>query len=258
MNKLRTSIRNTELNWIANTIVRAYNTNEKLQQDTFLSSLMKEIESVCNNLTTAIMQEKKLSMLAELDVKRNESLKVLGKLLEGYSVFPIKEKQEAAIPLKAIYTRYSKAKITKESYMRKSSLIESLLEDYSEPNTANLCAQLEGISIQLDKVREAQDSFIKSQDASADSKGTAATVYKKELLSLINTKMVPYLTAMLVAQPELFDEFSKVTETEINKINDTLTRRLKKLPQEEEPNDSSVDSNKTEEPAMQASQADPE
>ena len=258
MNKLRVSIRNTEINWIANAIIRQYNSNEALKTDIFLSSVMSEVQSLYDNLTTAILQDKKLSMLAKIDAKRNERLQTLSKLIDAYLVFPDEEKNIAAAPLKAIYAKYSKVKITKENYVSKSSLIESLLEDMADETIRQNIAKLDGISVQLDKIREAQTEFVNARDDNYTAKTVAATTYKRKLLEVINTKLVPYLTAMSVAKNDVSSEFAHSVETEINNINDILVRRIKKLPAVEELEKLQVNESQPDAEAMPASQADPE
>ena len=116
MNKLKTAIRNTELDGLTDSIIRDFNADSKAQSDAFLKSLIEELQSLSAQITTAILQDKTLSTLDEADNTRDEAIKTLGKMLSAYAVFPIESKKELALPLNAIYEKYAKAGITSANY----------------------------------------------------------------------------------------------------------------------------------------------
>lgn len=61
-----------------------------------------------------------------------------------------------------------------------------------------------------------------------DSKGESATNCKKQILSLINDKIVLYLESMKVLGNESLLEFYRVADAEINRMNDAVDKRRKK------------------------------
>ena len=231
MFKLNSSLKNTELDGLSDTIVRLYKADASAAKDAFVSATMAEVEKLSADITTAILQDKAVSNLDAADAERDGAITALGKALAGYAALPIPAKQTAAAPLLAVYEKYSKAGITKASYISESSMIESMLEDYAAPALAEHIAALEGVTEAVAAIRAAQDAFTAASDAytaASGSKGASATTFKKPLLSAINEKLVPYLTAMQIAANENCAAFAAGVETEINRVNDAVAKRSKK------------------------------
>ena len=129
--------------------------------------------------------------------------------------------------LKAVFDKYRKSIIT-ANYVSESSLIESLLEDFSkEEETVSL---LDGIKEILEQIRSAQDSFAKASDeynAASTVKTESASSLKKPLLSAINDKLIPYITAMKMANSAVYADFATKAEGEIKRVNEIVLRRGK-------------------------------
>lgn len=231
MNKLRTAIRNTEVDGLSDTLIRLFKADLKAQGDAFLKATMEQMETLSAQITTAILQNKTLSTLEAVDNVRDEAVRTLGTLLAAYAVFPIASKKELAVPLKAIYDKYAKTGITGVNYTSESSLIESLLGDFAAKDLADNIKGLEGISEAVASIRSAQDEFTKANDEylkANTNKGASASSYNKPIVSLINDKLVPYLDAMVIAGNENCLEFAKGVDAEINRANDTIVKRTKK------------------------------
>lgn len=227
MNKVISKVRVTEVDGLSDALVRLYKADEGVSSDVFLKSVMDEIEKLSVSITTAIKQDKVLSNLEEADGVRDESVKNLSTLLDGYSVFPVVAKKEAAQKLKTIFDKYRKSIIT-ANYVSESSLIESLLEDFSkEEETVSL---LDGIKEILEQIRSAQDAFVKASDeynVASTVKTESASSLKKPLLSAINDKLIPYITAMQMANSALYGDFATKAEGEIKRVNEIVLRRGK-------------------------------
>ena len=236
MFKVNSSLKNTELDGLSDTLVRLYKANEAAAKDAFVAATMAEIEKLSADITTAILQDKAVSTLEAADTERDKAITALGKVLAGYAALPIAAKQTAATPLLAVYEKYSKAGITKASYLSESSMVESMLEDFAaEPLAAHIKA-LEGVSEAISAIRSAQDAFTSANDAyvaASDSKGASASSFKKPLLAAINEKLVPYLNAMQIAKNENCAAFAAGVETEINRVNEAVAKRSKKDESEE-------------------------
>lgn len=231
MNKLRTAIRNAEVDGISDTLIRLFKADLKAQGDAFLKTTMERMETLSAQITTAILQNKTLSTLEAADSVRDEAVRTLGTLLAAYAVFPIASKKELAAPLKTIYDKYAKAGITGANYTSESSLIESLLGDLAEESLANNIKGLEGIGEAIASIRSAQNEFTKANDEyvkANTNKGASASSFNKPIVSLINEKLVPYLDAMVIAGNENCLEFAKGVDAEINRANDTIAKRTKK------------------------------
>lgn len=225
MTKVNARARVTELDSLSDALVRFYKAQEALAQDAMLSSIMAEIEEQSARLTTAIRRDAVSSTLEEADARRDEEVRLLGTLVEGYTAIPFEAQQKAAESLKAAFDKYGK-KITSESYASESSLIESLLEDF-----ASLSAEqkaLPGVGERVQSLRDAQDAFNKASDeyvTAKISKGESATAVKKTLAATLNDRLVPYLT--VTATLETHKAFATQVESEIKNTNDTVSRRGK-------------------------------
>lgn len=226
MNKVISKVRVTEVDGLSDALVRLYKADEGVSSDVFLKSVMDEIEKLSVSITTAIKQDKVLSNLEEADGVRDEAVKNLSMLLDGYSVFPVAAKKEAALKLKSIFDKYGKS-ITTTNYVSESSLIESLLEDFSKEEAVSL---LDGIKEILEQIRSAQDAFVKASDeynAASTVKTESASSLKKPLLSLINDKLIPYITAMQMANSVVYADFATKAEGEVKRVNEIISRRGK-------------------------------
>lgn len=231
MNRLTYSLKNTELDGLTDSIVRAFKADAKAALDQFIAKVMEEIEKLSGAITTAILQDKTASNLEAADGVRDEALRTLGTVLSGYAALPVEAKKAVAAPLKAVWDKYSKAGILNASYTSESSLVESLLEELGAESLAENRAALDGVAEAIGAVRDAQTNFALENDAyvkALNNKAAAASSYKKPLLALINDKLVPYLNAMQIAGNENCADFAKSVETEIARINDAVAKRGKK------------------------------
>ena len=228
MNKLKTAIRVTELDGLSDTLVRNFKADLNASSDAFLVETMKEIETLSAQITTAILQDKISSSLESADKARDEALKNFYTAICGYAAIPIAAKKEAALPVKVIADKYFKAGILSTTYVSKSSMIESLLEDLAAESVTPFIQVLEGIPESISEIRNAQDCFTKSNDeyikANAN-KGASASSYKPLLLNAINNKLIPYLNAMIIAKNEKYLDFSKEIDAELARLNVTISQR---------------------------------
>lgn len=228
MKKIRTTVRITELDTISDIIIRLYKADSGIAGDDYLKSTMAEIESLSERITIAIKADKIASTLDEADVKRDEIIRSLGTLLNGYSVIPIAEKKAAAEKLLAVFDKYKG--ITAESYANESSFIESMLKDYAASELADSIKALDGVGSYISDLRAAQDEFNKANDeftASNVNKNESASALKKPLLSAINDKLVAYLTAMNLVNAAVYGDFVSKAESEIEKMNNSVAKRGK-------------------------------
>ena len=226
MKKLRTNVRITELDTVSDVLLRLYKADTALAKDEYLKAVMAEVEDLSSKITTAIKSDKAVSRLEEADLKRDEIIRSLGTLLNGYAVIPVEGKKSAAETLLATFNKYKG--ISTESYANESSLIESMLEDFAKPELADSISVLEGVSSYIADLRTAQDEFNKANDdftAANTSKGDSATALKKPLFAVINNKLVAYLTAMCLANNALYGDFTAKAEAEIVKANSAVSRR---------------------------------
>ena len=230
MNKVKSTIRITEVDGLSDSIIRIFGADTKAQEDDFLKSQIAELTTLSDAITAAILQDRAVSNLDDADSRRDEAIKNLGALLSGYAVFPLEDKKAAALGLKAIYDKYAKSGILSASYVSESSMIESLLKDLSSAEAMASIEKLDGIAEMVSAIRAAQDDFTAANDAfvkAEGSKGASASSYKKPILSVINDKIVPYLNTMAIVGNAAVADFAKGVETEITRVNETVAKRGK-------------------------------
>lgn len=129
--------------------------------------------------------------------------------------------------LLAVFSKYGK-QITQKNFAEESSLIESMIEDFGAENLSSDIAALDGMGELVSELRTAQDSFKKENDEytkASVNRGESATSVKKSLISALNDKFVPYLSA--VAPLADYKEFATKCEAEIIKANATVCERKK-------------------------------
>lgn len=229
MKKLRASARVTEVDSVSDTLIRLYNSYPEIHSDKYLSRTIEEIIALSAEITQAIKKDKVESNLSAADGKRGDVVRRIGIALKGYAALPIPEKSEAAEKLLAVFKKYG-AGIVNESYARESSLIESMLSDFSADSLDESIAALDGIPELLTSLRKLQNEFNQVSDdynAAMSIKSESATELKKLLLSAINDKLATYVSAMALSNPAAFEEFVAKADTEISRINATVAKRGK-------------------------------
>jgi len=238
LKRIRVNIRVTELDTLVAVLIRLYKLYEELSNDVYLHGVMSEAEDFSVRMTTSIKSSKATSKLEALDNKRDEIIKLLFALIAGYQAIPVATKKAAAQKVAAVAAKYKG--ITSESYASESSLIESFLKDMSAEDMASAIAELEGVAEYVASLRSAQDEFNAASDeltAENTTRAESATSLKKPMLSLINDKFVPYLTAMAMSNSAVYGDFAAKAEAEITKMNDSIQRRARGLPAESAPSE---------------------
>ena len=231
MNKVKTAIRVAELDTLSDVLVRLYKDScaaeNAVSKDANLSLIMADVERLSAEITTAIKSDRVSSTLDEADIARDEIIRNIGDALTGYAAIPVAAKKSAAQNLLAVFGKYGR-QITQKNFAEESSLIESLLEDFEAESLKADVAALEGVGELVSELRTAQDSFNKANDDFTNAsvnKGESATSVKKSLISVLNDKLVPYLSA--VAPLADYKDFASKCEAEIAKANETVSKRGK-------------------------------
>ncbi len=232
MNKLNTSVKVTELGDTALRLVKAFKAVVAVQNDAFLTKTFAEIEKQATVMTSAVKSDQALSKLEEADAQRDQAIRVLDKLLKGYENIPLENLKTHAKKLAEIFKKYG-VKITGENYASQSTLINSLLGDFSATELKSSIEALTGVKEALTEIQTKQDTFaaLRSDYEKAQvsqKEKSSATSLRKPLLELINKKVVPYLVAMSVAQPELFKNLTAEASEIITSTNEAIKARSKK------------------------------
>ena len=103
MKKVISTLRIAEINGLADSIAAHYRNEAGLKDDAFLSGVMAEVESLSAKITVAIRQDRAVSGLDEADTVRDNAVKSLGTLLEGYAAIPLAGKRASAQKLLSVF-----------------------------------------------------------------------------------------------------------------------------------------------------------
>ncbi len=233
--KLMSRSRTTEVDAFLMRLVGAYK-NTSLNTDTFLSGVMLELEEKSKLLTQAVNRMKVESDLEEKDDARDTIFRSLYYLVQGFVHHPDKSISGEAAKLMAILD-HPGLSITNESYATESSLLSSLFNDLA---TAELQASINALSGCADLIGALQTAAADFEatrlkyDETKAGEGTLAnaTAIKKEVLKLINNKLVVYLRAMIQVNEELYGDFTR-TAAEIIDSNNLVVKKRTKKPEAE-------------------------
>lgn len=228
MNKLKTSVRVNELDGLSDAIVRFYKADENAKADAFLSSQMEKLEELSAKITEAVLRDRLVSDLRTKDKERSRLVSDFGNLVRGYKSIPDTLKRRAAEYLDTVYSKYSKSKIYSANYKAKSSLIESLLGDLACENAIEHIGRLDGAESLVASIRIAQDSFASASDAYTKAsavKPESASSFKKSMLFIINSVLVPYFTMLGEAGNSTHETLAEGIESEISRVNMMIRAR---------------------------------
>lgn len=232
MNKLHNKTRVTEVADTALRLSELFKKSASIQSDAFLIKVFAETEQQANALTTAVKKDTTVSKLEEADSERDNAIRVLDKLLKGYENIPVESLREHAQKLIEIFRKYG-VKITAENYASQSNLIMSMLEDFSAESLKVSIEALAGVKEALAEIQTKQTAFAQIRETYEGALATqkekaSATSLRKPLLDLMNKRIIPYLVAMEIAQPELFKEFVAKAKEIIDSTNEAVKARGKK------------------------------
>ena len=232
MKKVITIARVTELGDTALRLVKAFKAVDAMQNDAFLTKTFAEIEKQATAMTAAVKSDQTLSKLEEADAQSDHALRVLDKLLKGYENIPLENLKAHAKKLRDIFKKYG-VKMTGENYASQSTLINSLLGDFSATELKPSIEALTGVKEALAEIKTKQEAFASIRSDYEKAQATqkekqSATSLRKPLLELINKKVVPYLVAMSIAQPELFKNLIAEASEIIASTNEAIKARSKK------------------------------
>jgi hypothetical protein len=229
--KLIFKSRITEVDTASVNIFTAYK-KSGLDEDTHLSNIFTDLETGTSELTRAINRSKAESNLDKKDLKRDVNVKALYYMLQGAVYHPDAAVKTAGENLNAIFSKYG-LKMTQTSYATESSLIDSLLEDFTAPTLQADIAGISGCASIISKLRAAQNDFKISHFTWEETKAQeglskCATDVKKDVVTNINEKIVLYLNAMSQANHELYGELAQTVAQIINDNNEAVKKRSKK------------------------------
>lgn len=226
MKKLSYALRTTQIDDTSDRLLEHFNNEtDTVKEDAFLKPLFGEIQTVSDDITQAIKKDIVLSQMEEADAEVENAFRMVTKVIKGYEAMPLEELSTAGKALFAVLSKY-KLEILRLPYGDQSSNIEAFLMDISAPELKPHIDALPGVAESIASVRTAQTDFVKRrvayENAISNSGTPSATHYKKQLLNLINGRLIPYLEAMVMANPDVYGNFYNNVEAAIEKTNSAL------------------------------------
>lgn len=228
--KLIASSRVTEVNDVATRSSGSF--NQSGITDPYLSTTFTSLDAANLKLSEVIKRTKAESDLMEKDEVRDDKVRGLYYLLNGFLYHPTKKIKEAAQSLMEVFNKYG-LNVTRESYASESSLLGSLLLDLAKPEFADAIATLSGCADLIAQLQAAQTDFEQARiayetDKAKEGMVANATAVKKEVISILNNKIVVYLRAMEQVNPETFGVFAGTIAQIIAENNEQVKKRQQK------------------------------
>lgn len=187
------------------------------------------MQVLSDKITEAIRKDKVLSNLDDADAVRDDAVKKLFKIIDGYAAMPLEKFSTPAAHIKTVLSKFGLT-IIYESFASESSYIESMLTDLAAVQAE--VGALPGVAEAIAALRAAQTDFTNKRvdyekTLSVNQFAESATAIKKPLLELINNKLVPYLDTMKMVDAEKYTAFSNAVEQTLGTINSAVGLRTK-------------------------------
>ncbi|WP_372648456.1 DUF6261 family protein [Draconibacterium sp.] len=218
----------TEIDGTTTQVIQGYDATT-LNTDPNMEVIFGELKPLSALFTSAIRRMKAKSEAQTLDEVREEKMDGWYYLLLSFSHHPDAQIRNAALALLTIFNNYG-MEIKKESFTVESSLLNSMLADYSTPEAmANVRFIPQG-DIYLAALQEAQDNFESNrlgfEEAQAE-EGTLenASALKRQVVDLINNKLVNYLNAMAQINEATYGPYARIVAEIISTNNEVVRKR---------------------------------
>ena len=232
MKKLITTARTTEVDDTSDRLIVLFNNEPALKDDTFLKPLFSEMSTLSAQITESIRRDRTFSELEDADAQRDDKLRAVSDVLTGYLAMPLPLYSQPATRLYGVFRKYG-VSIAKENYAVESSLIESLLTDFGAAGLQADITALPGLTETITNLRVAQTNFTVKRVAyesaiAAEGSAALATELKVSLITLINNRLVPYLSTMKMVDPTRYGRFADTAAQIIADTNGAILVRSKK------------------------------
>lgn len=229
--------RNTEVDGTTSQIIQAYD-GTTLNTDANLEKIMNPLKDLSVLFSGAIRHLKEKSEQKGYDDIRDEKITGFYFLLMSFSHHPDVQIRNAALSLLEFFNQY-KLEIKEESFTRESSLVNSLLADLAKPKALANIALVPQCAEYIAALQEAQDNFeairLSFEEAQAE-EGTVenASTLKKEAVTIIDKKLVPYLNVMEQLYEPTYGAYARTVAEIIAANNEVVKKRRNKGDKPEE------------------------
>ncbi len=236
LEKLMITSRTTEVDSVASRTISSYQ-GSTLNTDPNMVKIFSPLQEKSTLLSAAINRLKGKSEQKANDDIRDEKIDGLNFLLLSFSHHPDAAIKNAAINLLELFENYG-LKMKEAGYSTESSLVNSLLGDYAQPEAVADIALVPQCAEYIAALQTAQTNFENTRLGFEEARATEGTFenasdLKKEVLDIVNKKLVPYLNVMEQLDEPTYGAFSRTIATIIADNNEVVKKRRKKEEPEE-------------------------
>ncbi len=228
LKKVDYNSRIAEVDTVSGQMDSAYK-KENLDGDSNLAIIIDDIRSTRTKLEVAIQQTNAESVLAENDIVRDDKYRAISYIVMGATYNPAKMVKKSALFLQKIFDKYG-LEVANMSYNEESSFITNLIAEYKTPEAIEKGDKVAGFAQALVELDDAQADFDTAAsnwktDKGNDKAEISASKIRKELVTLINSKFIPYLDVMQMVNGDIYGSFATAVAEIINDNNENVKKR---------------------------------
>ncbi len=230
--KVSSSVKNSAIATFFQDCCTIYEKYPELAEEVFLNQKFSQVKTQTDVLIALINSERTSYGLTEVDKKRDAAFKRTQQALKGYSVLPIDEKKESALFFLAIFNRHGNSRVLTQKYIDTSALIDSIEKECTSEIAKNHLKNLDGVealfTVLFDANKDFKALFVNKESTMAEKNvAHSATAVKKELITLCNKQILPYLDAMRMSMPEKYKDLADKIESAVKTVNASTAKRVK-------------------------------
>lgn len=230
-NRLMSVSRTTEVNAVAGRIIAEYEKDD-WTSDTHLTGIFNLLKQSNTLLTSSINRIKAESDLEQKDEIRDDKIRSVYYLILGFTHHPDLTIKTAAEEVNSVFEHYG-VDIVGKSYAIETSLIQSLLVEFANPDLQPSISALPGLNQLITSLTTAQNEFeaasiLYEEEKAAEGTKENASQIKKEVVVIINDKLVIYLRAMIQVDETKYGKLTRTIAQLINDNNEIVKKRKKK------------------------------
>ena len=222
----------TEVADLSRNIGGLYNTTFTAKlEDQYLHNVMEDLKDLSDRITGALKHNHVVSCLEDLDLHRDHCVRAILNLKRAYVKLSDDTIQSHWTALKPMLEDYIPS-ILEGNYQSKTALVDALLKDLAEPDTAVHVTGLPGLSLAVEKLQDAQTAFVDKrleyQLLTLDGHTESATDLKEQIIETVNQKLLLHLAAMSKVNPESYGNFTLLVTNLVRSSNLKVNRRRNK------------------------------
>lgn len=235
--KIAINSRNADTNALISLILASFAKSD-WSTDTFLTSVIAKATEYNTSLTEALNRLQTYSQMAEKDRDRDQEIRSLFKLVEGYTHIPVAEIKHAALVVYNVLEQYG-LDIQHDDNAAETAEVNSMLNDLSKPELVAAIAKLQGVAEIVAALTAAEKDFEAVALQQAESEGAkkdlaSASQLKKAAIKELNDNLVGYMNTMAKVKPDTYQTTAQTISKLVANNNELVKRRRTKNDEEVE------------------------